>query len=78
MEGLNVAAKRKLTESEMNELRKELIHELERENDLDPEHMNLLLDYAFAIINNLKTISYVVDEVRCWVIVCVVFYYADF
>ena len=64
-EDQEVAASRKLTESETSELRKALGEELNLPDgsSAEEEDASDLLDYAFAMIGNGKTVDYVVQEV---------------
>ena len=61
----DVVATRKLTESETSSLRALLKSQLNVTGDAqDEEDAGDLLDYAFAMINNGKNVSYVTEEVR--------------
>lgn len=60
----SVALDRKLTEDETRELKISLMPYFHAtgDNEASPEDINDLLDYAFAMVNNQKTVEYVIQE----------------
>lgn len=59
---MTAANLRKLSDYETNELRKLLKRELKSPKNLDEDDSEDLLDYAFAMITNGKSIKYIVEE----------------
>lgn len=60
----SVALDRKLTEQETRELKILLVPYFHATGDSEaaPEDINDFLDYAFAMVNNQKTVDYVIQE----------------
>ena len=60
----SVALDRKLTQEEGRELKILLMPYFHAtgESDASPEDINDLLDYAFAMVNNQKSVQYVIKE----------------
>ena len=60
----SVALDRKLTPDETRELKILLMPYFHAtgDNEASPEDINDLLDYAFAMVNNQKTVEYVIQE----------------
>lgn len=60
----SVALDRKLTPEETRELKILLMPYFHAtgDNEASPEDINDLLDYAFAMVNNQKTVEYVIQE----------------